>query len=503
MRWIVVGVFMFFVLMYMRARDVGNMPISVPAAVAGYEKYDETVDFTALPEGDHIVLFFHADRCSSCVRIAKDIKKNWVPERIHIFEVDFDSYPDLTDTYQIRTQSSFAQIDAEWNLIKRWVGWFGIDDIVAKLDDNQQKPWDKVREEKMVDTQPSPPAPLPTASLGEGSKELKKVYFAGGCFWCMEWPYEAMDGVESAVSGYAGWSAETANYKAVWWGQTEHREAVEITYDPSKVSYAELVQTYRYQVDPTDAGGQFGDRWYQYTTAIYYSDETEQAIAQESKDVLNLSKKFDEPIAVLIEPFTTFFPAEEEHQDYYLKQSAHYNRYKKWSGRAWFIDDNRWEDFKQQEVIKKETVKVDLSQKTFEWWIGEEWLDELQRKVVFENGTEPPFDNKYRDHKEAGIYVDIIDGTPLFSSTDKFDSGTGWPSFTTPIDQLLIGTKEDRKFGMVRTEVETTNDTHLWHVFNDGPDGKQRYCINSAALDFVALEDMERLGYGEYLVLFK
>ncbi len=513
--------------------DLGNEAQNSWVVHAWYDEYDASLDLTAINE-ETIVLFFHADRCPTCNNIDRDIIEKWVPEWIKVLKVNFDEEKELLAKYNVLTQSSFAQIDNQWNLIKRWVGGFGIDDIVEKLEDNEVKPREEARKKQelegavedrgfwdwpsddaayvqMVDTTADDIIQNNAEVIEDDAivPDVQTAYFAWGCFRCIEWPFEAMDGVLSAVSGYAEWTEETASYTFVWRWNTKHREAVMVTYDPSKVSYEELVQTYRYQIDPTDAGGQFADRWYHYTTAIYYQTPEEQSIAQESKDTMNLSWKFDEPIAVLIRPFTTFFEAEEEHQDYYLKQSAHYQRYKKWSGRAGFIDDNRWQEIEttwERENEESEGAVDDRAfsewASDFQWWIGEDWLDEMQRKVVFEEWTEPPFDNKYRDHKEAWIYVDILDGTPLFSSTDKFDSGTWWPSFTTPIDTLLIELEEDKKYGMVRTEVETANDTHLGHVFNDGPGWSQRYCINSAALDFVALEKMEEMGYGEYLVLF-
>lgn len=469
------------------------MPIQIPEAVAGYETYTEATDFSIAGEEEQLVLFFHADRCSSCKRIEQDIKNTGVPAGIRIYEVDRDEYPEIAQQYDMRTQSSFVQVDREGELIKRRVGWFGIDDIVEKLNDDAVKPREKVRAENaMIDTSWS----SANAAVAPKPVSTKKAYFAGGCFWCLEGPFEAMEWVLDVVSGYAWWRAETANYRSVWWWDTKHREAVEVSYDPSVVEYKDLVQTFLWQIDPTDTGGQFADRWFQYTTAVYTQSDEEIQIAQEIFQELEDSKRFDEAIVVQMEDFSTFFPAEEEHQDYYRKNSAHYQRYAKWSGRKGFIEDNR------KEESDRETTKVSVA-RDFQWGIGEEKLTDLQKKVIFEQGTEPPFQNKYRDHKEDGIYVDIVDGTPLFSSTDKFESGTWRPSFTQPIEQSLLDLHEDRSYGMVRTEVETTDGKHLGHVFNDWPGWGERYCINSAALDFVALEDMEKMGYGEYLVLFE
>lgn len=132
-------------------------------------------------------------------------------------------------------------------------------------------------------------------------------------------------------------------------------------------------------------------------------------------------------------------------------------------------------------------------------------LSDTQKYVALHDGTEPPFDNEFWDHKEAGIYVDAISGDALFSSTDKFDSGTGWPSFTKPIDQKLVSRFQDDSLGMSRTEVRSSRaDAHLGHVFDDGPQeaGGVRYCINSASLKFIPKDEMAAAGYGRYLYLF-
>jgi len=133
-------------------------------------------------------------------------------------------------------------------------------------------------------------------------------------------------------------------------------------------------------------------------------------------------------------------------------------------------------------------------------------LSEMQDYVVKHDGTEPPFQNEYWDHKEEGIYVDVQSGEALFSSQDKFDSGTGWPSFTKPIDAQNVEKADDYKLGVQRTEVRSkTGDSHLGHVFSDGPadEGGQRFCINSAALRFVPKAELKTQGYGQYLHLFE
>ena len=169
---------------------------------------------------------------------------------------------------------------------------------------------------------------------------LHTATFAGGCFWCMQPPYDQLDGVEKLVVGYTGGDMENPSYQDVISGNTGHYEAVQITYDPQKVSYEQLLEVFWRQIDPTDALGQFADQGPQYRTAIFYHDERQKELAQKSKQQLESSGKFDEPIATQILPYKAFYPAEEYHQDYYKKNPDYYDSYKWGSGRGGFLEEN-------------------------------------------------------------------------------------------------------------------------------------------------------------------
>lgn len=330
---------------------------------------------------------------------------------------------------------------------------------------------------------------------------LHEIYFAGGCFWGVEEYFSRIPGVTDAVSGYANGTAdiEHPSYEQVCSGETGYAETVRVSYDPGVVSLRTLVSQFFKIIDPTSVNRQGNDRGTQYRTGVFYVDEAD--VAAIEAVFAEVQESYSNDVVTELEPLRTWSEAEEYHQDYLKKNPNGYCHIDFSSLDEVVLETGDGEPYGSVDADGTVHVNAAAFSRPSDRQIRD-MLDDEQYEITQNDGTERAFSGEYHDNKEAGIYVDVVTGEPLFSSEDKYDSGCGWPSFTAPIDPNVIVEKADTSFGLVRTEVRSrVGDSHLGHVFTDGPAkaGGLRYCIDSAALRFIPAEDMEAEGYGVFV----
>ena len=353
------------------------------------------------------------------------------------------------------------------------------------------------------------PAKSNADSLKENSYQTKQkenmntqtIYLAGGCFWGTEHFMGMVHGVENTEVGYANSNVPDPTYREVCSGRTGAAETVKVVYDADEVSLPFLLSLYYQTIDPTSLNKQGNDRGTQYRTGIYYTNPADREIIE--KSLQELQGKYSRPLAIEVGPLKNFYPAEDYHQDYLDKNPGGYCH----------ISPGLFKlarEVRDTTLMNKKTeASVENMQRKYVKPSDEELrkkLTPLQYEVTQNSATERPFANEYNKEFRPGIYVDIVTGEPLFLSTDKFESGCGWPAFSKPISNDLIQAYRDTSHGMDRIEVRSkTGDSHLGHVFNDGPKetGGLRYCINSASLKFIPLSEMEAQGYSSLIPLVK
>lgn len=328
----------------------------------------------------------------------------------------------------------------------------------------------------------------PNLTIDYADSKVETIVLAGGCFWGTEAYLERVTGVAKTKVVYANGdpSYESVSYEEVCSGRTGFAEAVEVDYDPTILSLEKLLEAFFDTIDPTLKNRQGNDVGSQYRTGIYYLNERQRETIE--RFIESKQDEYTRPIVTEVEPLRNVFPAEDYHQKYLDKNPGGYCHVS--------FDSLVAHQEPASEPRTAFTVPSDEELKLR--------LSELQYNVTQRDYTEPPYRNEYDDVFKPGIYVDVVSLEPLFVSSDKFDSGCGWPAFSRPIDPDLLVEIRDESHGMVRTEVRSKlADSHLGHVFKDGPieAGGLRYCINSASLRFIPVEEMEAEGYAEWIDL--
>jgi len=311
---------------------------------------------------------------------------------------------------------------------------------------------------------------------------MAEIYLAGGCFWGLEEYFSRIEGVEETTVGYANGQVESTNYQLIH--QTDHAETVQVAYDEKRLSLRELLLYYFRVIDPLLVNKQGNDVGRQYRTGVYYVREADRLIIEQV--FAEQEEQLGQKLAVELEPLKHYILAEDYHQDYLKKNPTGYCHINVNDATQPLVDVGRYPKLSQQQLKDK--------------------LTEEQYQVTQQSATERPFQNAYNATFDAGIYVDVTTGEPLFFAADKFESGCGWPSFARPLTKDVVRYYEDKSHGMERIEVRSrSGNAHLGHVFADGPQelGGLRYCINSAALRFIPKEQMEKEGYGYLLTYMK
>lgn len=382
------------------------------------------------------------------------------------------------------------------------------DPATEEDDDSDAMVGDAVDPASIVATTPRPATEPVTQGV-----DTRTMIVAGGCFWCVEADLEKTPGVIEVVSGYGGGNTDNPTYKT--YGSGGHREIVEVTYDANQISFEDILIVTLKTTDPTDDDGTFNDRGDKYSSAFFYETDEQLAIINNLIAEVDEHGPYEQPLAIDVEPRPTFWKAEDNHQDYYkgTLTKLKYQYYRNASGRSDFIKEH-WGEDKSPDLSWRTQFNSSATSmndtQTYAWasYVKPDketlrsTLDAEAFDVTQEDGTERRHTSPLDKNWERGIYVDILSGEPLYSSRDKFDSGTGWPSFVAPITPDALTLHEDRKLFSVRTETRSAiADNHIGHVFNDGPAdrGGMRYCMNGVALRFVPEADMVAEGYEDFL----